>query len=50
MAIILDYNNKTIEVTSAYTMIQFYSSLMDTFDELVQMDDDVPIKYNTHGS
>lgn len=47
MAINLDYTNKTIEITSAYTMIQFYSDLMDTFDELSQMDDDVPIKYNT---
>jgi len=47
MAINLDYTNKTIEVTSAYGMVAFYSALMDTFDELSQMDDDVPIKYNT---
>jgi len=47
MAINLDYTNKTIEVTSAYSMVAFYSSLMGTFYEQVQMDDDEPIKYNT---
>lgn len=47
MAINLNYTNKTIELTSAYTLIELYSSLMDTFDELDQMDDPVPIKYNT---
>lgn len=47
MAITLNYTNKTISIDSAYTMVEFYSSLMDTFDELAQMDDDIPIKYNT---
>ena len=47
MAINIDYVNKTITVTSAYTVNALYSSLMDTFDAQAQMDDQVPMSAQT---
>lgn len=47
MAISINYTTKRITLTSAYTVAQFYQSLMDTFDELDQMDDTIPIHCST---
>ena len=46
----IDYTNKRIyhsANTTIYTVNAFYSWLMNTFDDLVQMDDDVPISAQT---
>ncbi len=46
----IDYNEKTIKHTSGttiYTVRNLYTELQDTFDELVQMDDDVPMTAQT---
>lgn len=47
MTIEINYTTKKISLTSAYTVAQFYQSLMDTFDELDQMDDTIPIHCST---
>lgn len=46
----IDYTNKRIyhsSGTTVYTVNAFYSWLMDTFDELTQMDDSVPMSAQT---
>lgn len=46
----IDYANKRIYYVgtgSRYTVREFYSWLMDTFDELAQMDDPVPMSAST---
>ena len=44
----INYTAKTITVgTNTYTVNSLYSYLMDTFDELAQMDDDVPMSAQT---
>jgi hypothetical protein len=46
----IDYANKRIEHTAGttvYTVNTLYSALQDTFDELGQMDDDVPMSAQT---
>lgn len=47
MAININYTTKRITLTSAYTVAQLYQNLMDTFDELDQMDDTIPIHCST---
>lgn len=44
----INYTAKTITVSgTVYTVNALYSYLMDTFDELAQMDDDVPMSAQT---
>jgi len=46
----IDYTNKRVyhsSGTTVYTVRQLYSFLQDTFDELVQMDDPVPMSAQT---
>ncbi|MHA2046919.1 MAG: hypothetical protein ACW99G_19180 [Candidatus Thorarchaeota archaeon] len=46
----IDYNDKTVKHTSGtdiYTVRNLYTWLQDTFDELNQMDDDVPMSAQT---
>lgn len=46
--VVVDYTNKTISVSNnIYTVNALYSYLMDVFDELAQMDDDVPMSAQT---
>jgi len=46
----IDYVNKVVKHvsgTTVYTVNELYSWLMDTFDELLQMDDEVPMSAQT---
>jgi len=46
--VVIDYDNKIIEIkNNIYTVKEFYSYLMETFDESGQMDDLIPMSAKT---